>query len=80
MVLDRALDISFRAPMVLDRALAICRAVASVSDPTEWLTLKVAISMTTKLMAVASLSQEWLTLKAAISITTTLMGMILGES
>ena len=36
--------------MELDLALAACRAVvASMSVPTEWLTLKAAISMTTPL-------------------------------
>ena len=39
--------------MELDLALAARRAVASMSIPTEWLTLKAAISMTTLLVGCA---------------------------
>ena len=39
--------------METDLALAAGRAVASVSDPSEWLTLKAAISMTTQLIMCA---------------------------
>ena len=55
------------------------KAVASLSLPMEWLISKVAISMTTELMVVASLSQEWQTSKAAISITTKLLGWTKAE-
>ena len=43
------LDISSIAPMELDLALAARRVVAYLSIPTEWLTLKAAVSMTTPL-------------------------------
>ena len=48
------LDVTFHRPYeACDPALAACRAVASISHPTEWLTLKAAISMTTPLVLCA---------------------------
>ena len=41
------------APMETDLALAAGRAVASLSDPEEWLTLKAVVSMTTPLIMCA---------------------------